>query len=154
MLRIQQRPRQTGVPALEQSAFWREKRSTNEWGACVLLDGDTCSGMNEAGKEWGCSRKLGAEGRPTEELAPEGGQEGTCGVGPQGREKQVRGVSKMQQWGRKPGAEWGAWRVKEARGTVAGRGRRACHEGFEQRWRDLTLQAEGYKAEAGKMEGS
>ena len=37
---------------------------------------------------------------------------------------------------------------------MAGRGRRTCHEGFEQRWSNLSLQAEGYKAEAGKMEGS
>ena len=94
------------------------------------------------------------KGGPLRELAPEGGQEGACGVGPRGRGKQVLGVSEKQQWGRKAGAEGGAWNVKEARGTVAGRGRRTCHEGFEQRWSNLSLQAEGYKAEGGKMEGS
>lgn len=53
------------------------------------------------------------------------------------------GVPEKQQWGWKAGAEGGAQSVKEARGTVAGRGRRACPEGFERRQSNLTLQAEG-----------
>ena len=74
-------------------------------------------------------------------------------MGPPGRGKQVLGVSEKQQWGWKAGAEGGAQSVKEARGTVAGQGRRACPEGFERRQSNLTLQAEGYKAEAGEMAG-
>ena len=64
------------------------------------------------------------------------------------------GVPEKQQWGWKAGAEGGAHNGKEAQGTVAGRGRRACPEGFERRQSNLTLQAEGYKAEAGEMAGS